>query len=76
MIEPTETEPKEVLDKYADAIRQIVEEAYKNPQLLLNSPSNTSVGRIDQVTANHPSSVTPTYRVYRLRSEGKISILK
>ncbi|BCU71241.1 aminomethyl-transferring glycine dehydrogenase subunit GcvPB [Stygiolobus caldivivus] len=76
MIEPTETEPKEVLDSYAEAIRQIIDEAYKNPQAILNSPSKTAVSRIDQVIANHPSTVTPTYRVYRLRSEGKISHLK
>ena len=76
MIEPTETEPKEVLDEFANAIKEIIELAYKNPQEITSAPKNTSVKRLDQVIANHPSSVTPTFRVKRLREEGKIGALK
>ncbi|QIW24125.1 glycine dehydrogenase subunit 2 [Sulfolobus sp. S-194] len=76
MIEPTETEPKEVLDSFANAIKEIINVAYSNPKEILDTPNNTSVKRLDQVIANHPSSVTPTYRVKRLREEGKISSLK
>lgn len=76
MIEPTETEPKEVLDSFAEAIKEIVSLSYSNPNEVLGSPKNTSVRRLDQVIANHPSSVTPTYRVKRLREEGKIGSLK
>lgn len=76
MIEPTETEPKEVLDSFADSLRDIINQAYSNPQEIISSPKNTAVKRLDQVIANHPTSVTPTYRVVKLRNEGKISSLK
>ncbi|BCS94181.1 aminomethyl-transferring glycine dehydrogenase subunit GcvPB [Metallosphaera javensis (ex Sakai et al. 2022)] len=67
MIEPTETEPVEVLDQFAEAIKEIVEKAYINPSAITSTPQNTAVGRLDQVKANHPSTVTPTYRVLRSR---------
>lgn len=76
MIEPTETEPKEELDKFANTLRKIVEMAKLKSENILNSPTNTAVKRLDQVYANHPSTITPTYRVLRLRREGKINYLK
>ena len=77
MIEPTETEPVEVLDAFADALKEIVDLAYKDPSALMNSPVNTSVGRLDQVKANHPSTLTPSYRVLKqiknqIRDESRI----
>jgi glycine dehydrogenase subunit 2 len=77
MIEPTETEPVEVLDAFADALKEIVDLAYKDPSALMNSPVNTSVGRLDQVKANHPSTLTPSYRVFKqiknqIRDESRI----
>ena len=38
MIEPTETEPKERLDHFADAIRSILEEAKDDPEVARNAP--------------------------------------
>ncbi|ACP35399.1 Glycine dehydrogenase (decarboxylating) [Sulfolobus islandicus Y.G.57.14] len=76
MIEPTETESKETLDMFAEALKKIVEDAKRNPEQLLKSPSNTSIARLDQAYANHPSTITPTYRVLKLRRMGKINYLK
>ncbi|MQL55313.1 aminomethyl-transferring glycine dehydrogenase subunit GcvPB [Acidianus ambivalens] len=76
MIEPTETEPKETLDKFIDALKEILEESYKDPEKIHQTPQNTTVKRLDQVKANHPTSVTPSYRVLRLREKGVIKILK
>ncbi len=76
MIEPTETESKETLDRFAEALREILTEAYSNPKKVLETPLNTSVGRLDQVKANHPTSVTPTYLVKKLREENKIGPLR
>jgi len=45
MIEPTETENKDTLDAFADALIQIAEEAKKQPELLHNAPSTTQFGR-------------------------------
>ncbi|GAB6932604.1 aminomethyl-transferring glycine dehydrogenase subunit GcvPB [Calditerricola satsumensis] len=51
MIEPTETEAKETLDAFADAMIQIAKEAEENPDLVLNAPHTTVVKRLDEVTA-------------------------
>ncbi len=51
MIEPTETESKETLDAFVDAMLQIAEDAKENPDILLNAPHTTPIGRIDEVYA-------------------------
>lgn len=51
MIEPTETENKDTLDAFADALIQIAEEAKTNPDLLYNAPHTTKFGRMDEVKA-------------------------
>ncbi|MFC1455094.1 aminomethyl-transferring glycine dehydrogenase subunit GcvPB [Candidatus Undinarchaeota archaeon] len=51
MIEPTETETKENLDNYIDALKKIKEEAYSNPDALHNAPENTAVRRLDVTKA-------------------------
>ncbi|MBU0581391.1 MAG: aminomethyl-transferring glycine dehydrogenase subunit GcvPB, partial [Candidatus Margulisbacteria bacterium] len=51
MIEPTETESKETLDKFIEAMIKIAKEAKENPQLLLDAPHNTPVRRLDEVKA-------------------------
>jgi glycine dehydrogenase subunit 2 len=51
MIEPTETENKETLDAFADAMIKIAEEAHTNPDLLREAPHNTPVSRLDEVKA-------------------------
>jgi len=48
MIEPTETETKETLDGFVDALTKIVNE---DPGLLHSAPHNTSVRRVDEVRA-------------------------
>ncbi len=47
MIEPTETETKETLDAFADALIKINEEITTNPELLLTAPQSTPVKRLD-----------------------------
>jgi glycine dehydrogenase subunit 2 len=51
MIEPTETETKERLDAFADSIREILEEARKDPEVVRNAPYTTPVRRLDEVGA-------------------------
>ncbi len=51
MIEPTETENKETLDAFADALIKIAGEARSNPELLKEAPHHTPVGRLDEVKA-------------------------
>ena len=51
MIEPTETESKETLDTFAEALLKIAEEAHQEPALLKEAPHITPVGRLDEVKA-------------------------
>lgn len=51
MIEPTETESKETLDAFAEAMIQIAKEVEENPDIVLNAPNTTSIGRLDEVQA-------------------------
>jgi glycine dehydrogenase subunit 2 len=51
MIEPTETEPKEVLDAFADAMNEIAREAAGSPELLKEAPHHRPVHRLDEVRA-------------------------
>jgi len=51
MIEPTETESKETLDAFAEAMKAIAQEAHTNPELLHEAPHNAPVTRLDEVTA-------------------------
>jgi glycine dehydrogenase subunit 2 len=51
MIEPTESESKEELDQFIDAMHQIAREADENPEIILHAPNATRVSRMDEVTA-------------------------
>jgi glycine dehydrogenase subunit 2 len=51
MIEPTETEPKEVLDAFCDAMLAIAHEAQDDPELLKEAPHHRPVKRLDEVLA-------------------------
>jgi glycine dehydrogenase subunit 2 len=51
MIEPTETETKETLDSFADAMLAISREAGEQPELLKEAPHNRPVKRLDEVKA-------------------------
>ena len=51
MIEPTETETKETLDRFVDTLLQIADEAKNNPEILLNAPTKAPFGRFDEVKA-------------------------
>jgi glycine dehydrogenase subunit 2 len=51
MIEPTETETKEDLDRFIEAIRAVAREAEENPQLLREAPLRCKVTRLDETAA-------------------------
>ena len=51
MIEPTETESKDELDGFIEAMKAIAEEARNSPESVKNTPQNTMVARPDEVLA-------------------------
>jgi glycine dehydrogenase subunit 2 len=81
MIEPTETEAKETLDAFADAMLAIADEAAKDPELIKEAPHGRPVKRLDEVRAakraivkygfdEHPdTSVEPTSEPRQLEAQ-------
>ncbi len=57
MIEPTESENKEMLDYFANVLSQIVEEAKRDPEKLHQAPFTTPVRRLDELRANKELNV-------------------
>lgn len=51
MIEPTESESKEMMDEFIETMIQIAKEAKENPEKILSAPHSTPVKKIDEVTA-------------------------
>jgi glycine dehydrogenase subunit 2 len=51
MIEPTESEPKEELDLFIEAMKSIAEEVEEDPKMVLDAPHCTRVSRLDEVAA-------------------------
>jgi glycine dehydrogenase subunit 2 len=51
MIEPTESESKETLDAFIEAMKKIAAEAKSNPEVVKSAPHHTPVGRLDEAKA-------------------------
>jgi glycine dehydrogenase subunit 2 len=51
MIEPTETESKQTLDQFIEAMRKIADEAVQQPDVLHSAPHNAPTKRLDEVKA-------------------------
>jgi glycine dehydrogenase subunit 2 len=51
MIEPTESEPKEELDLFIEAMKSIAEEVEEDPQFVLDAPHNARISRLDDTLA-------------------------
>jgi glycine cleavage system P protein (glycine dehydrogenase) subunit 2 len=58
MIEPTETESKEDIDRFIDAMKSIAEEAKTNPDQLRNAPITSKVNRLDETHAARKPCLT------------------
>jgi glycine dehydrogenase subunit 2 len=51
LIEPTESVGRADLDAFIDAMKDISKEAQENPQLVIDAPHSTRIGRLDEATA-------------------------
>jgi glycine dehydrogenase subunit 2 len=55
MVEPTETETKETLDRFAEVVAEILKEARDDPEVAKHAPYSTPVRRLDEAgAARHP----------------------
>ncbi len=68
MIEPTETESRQELDAFIDAMRAIAREAEDDPELVKNAPHTTRIGRINEAAAARK----PVLRWTAARGEEKV----
>ncbi len=51
LIEPTESVGRADLDAFVEAMKDIDREARENPQLVIDAPHSTRIGRLDEATA-------------------------
>ncbi|MHC5054424.1 MAG: aminomethyl-transferring glycine dehydrogenase subunit GcvPB [Planctomycetota bacterium] len=58
MVEPTETETLETLDRFADAMREIAEKAADDPEWIRRAPYSTPVSRVDETRAAREAVLT------------------
>jgi glycine dehydrogenase subunit 2 len=58
MVEPTETEGKDVLDRFVDAMLRIADEIEKDPKGMAEAPRDAIVKRLDIVAADRKPILT------------------
>lgn len=68
MVEPTETETKEELDRFIAAMGEIAEEARSDPEKLRAAPTATAIGRLDEVKASREPILS--WKMYRKMAKG------
>ena len=69
MVEAPETESLRDLDELVEAFVRAGKEAETDPERLRNAPHNTSVGRIDEVKASHPKTLTLKWNNPKLHAQ-------
>ncbi len=69
MIEPTESETKEDLDRFIEAMRTISDEAHSDPDLVKTAPHSTAIRLLDEYRAAHPKTLTLSWKMYRSRNK-------
>jgi glycine dehydrogenase subunit 2 len=69
MVEAPETESLRDLDELVEAFLKAAKEAETDPDKLRSSPHNTSVGRIDEVKASHPKTLTLKWNNSKVRGQ-------
>jgi glycine dehydrogenase subunit 2 len=70
LVEPTETESRETLDRFAAALADILREARDDPDLVTSAPHSTPVRRLDERRATMSAKVghfAPAFEPYRRR---------
>ncbi len=63
-LEPTESYSKAELDEYIAGLKQVVEEAYTNPDLVKSAPHNSVVHKIETDSFDDPAKWAITWRAY------------
>lgn len=67
-LEPTETPSKQDLEEYAEALHQVFDEAYEQPEIILNAPTRSTIHKVDESSLDEPENWCPTWRVYKQKT--------
>ena len=67
LVEPTETETRETLDAFAEAIAEILREAAEDPEIARNAPYTTPVRRLDEARRGAHAGAAPAPDRRRVR---------
>lgn len=70
VIEPTESLDKTELDRFIEVVRQVSEEAYNKPEVVLTAPHNCTIGALDMAASEAPETMALTWRMYRKKGLG------
>jgi len=70
-LEPTESYSQADLDEYAAILRQIAQEAYTNPELVLTAPHNSTVHRTVHEPFDDPEQWAITWRAYKRKTAAR-----
>jgi glycine dehydrogenase subunit 2 len=63
-LEPTESYSKEEIDEYIAGLKQVVKEAYENPEIVKNAPHRSVVHKYDHEPLDDPARWAITWRAY------------
>lgn len=69
MIEPTESETRQELDYFISVLQQISDEAYSEPEKVMNAPYLTASRHLDEYRAAHPKTLTLSWRAHMQREQ-------
>lgn len=69
MVEPTENESKDELDRYIDVMLKIANEAEEDPEIIKSAPHNAPIGRVDEVYA--AKNMLLSWRMYKQKCEAE-----
>ena len=67
LVEPTETETRETLDRFAEVMAEVLREARDDPEVARNAPYTTPVRRLDEAGAARPPGSAPAARLDAVR---------
>jgi glycine dehydrogenase subunit 2 len=70
-LEPTESYSKSELDEYLRIIEQVVQEAYQQPEKVIQAPHNSTIHQIDPSPFDDPATWGITWRAYQKKICGK-----
>ncbi len=71
LVEPTETETKETLDRFAEIVAEILREAREDPEIARTAPHTTPVRRLDEAGGGAPAGAPPAALRRPARADGR-----